>query len=81
MKSSLKTNVSRKSDSNIRKSKTVTFIDEKYGLTCIPIPEWSENLREPVYSKKRTNINEWKTDAIKNNYELTKLKLSNSLNF
>jgi hypothetical protein len=81
MKSSLKTNVSRKSESNTRKSKTVTFIDEKYGLTCIPIPEWSENLREPVYSKKRTNINEWKTDSIKNNYELTKLKLSNSLYF
>jgi len=42
--------------------KTVQFIeDPKFGLVPVKIPEWQENFREPVYSRKfSTSLPEWK---------------------
>lgn len=81
-KSLLKMNNSRTrtSNSSVKKSKNVTFYDEKHGFICVPIAQWQEDLREPVYSKSKISAAEWKTEVVKNEYEETKLRLSMSLN-
>lgn len=79
-KSSLKIRQrNRKVELNMYKPKTVTFYDEKHGFTLVPIPEWSDSLREPVYSKSKIFSTEWKPEIIKNEYELTKLRITNSM--
>ena len=59
---------------SVKKRKNVTFyLDPKYGFVPLEIPEWQENLREPVYSASTKVTNpEWRMEPTKNEYDFTK---------
>ena len=47
------TSTNKSKPSTPRKSvKFLTIEDPKYGFVPVPIPDWQENLREPIYSNK-----------------------------
>ena len=63
-----------KSNTPVKKRKNVTFyFDPKYGFMPLEIPEWQENLREPVYSaSSKVNNPAWRMEPNKNEYDFTK---------
>ena len=51
---------------SVTNKKSVNFInieDPKYGWLLVPIPDWQENLREPVYSMKYLGLNRKKHET------------------
>lgn len=61
-----------------KKEKCVRFYDPRKGFYPVPIKEWQENLREPVFSIDTTlNNPEWHKETSKNDYTFSKSQRGN----